>query len=295
MHIGILIHANPKKFKPGAGVQRLIEAGETLGHTVVPYFEALFVFSRTDAGLTVTYDGKPVEVDIFYNRVSSTHEPSLHTVTTELLKDLGYNIVNHQPSASVSMNKLGQHQVLSAANIPMPNWSIVRSSDQLNGAMKAISFPAILKVAFGCMGKGVFYAENEKTLRPIVDYLLIRDKNPVILEEYIKEANQSCVRAFVIGNEVAGSMIKEAPANEIRANIHGVGGNGIATNLSEEEREIVINATKVFNLDVAGVDFVRSARGPLILEVNANPGFDGLEAATKIDIASALIHFFAKR
>ena len=156
-----------------------------------------------------------------------------------------------------------------------------------------IGFPVMIKVAFGTHGKGVFLAENIETLSPIVDYLTIRDGNPVIIEEFVAEAGRKDLRAFVIGDQVIAAMERTARDGDVRANA-SLGGVGRPVTLTDEEQQIAVKATKAFDLDLAGVDLLRSARGPLVIEVNANPGFEELTRATDIDVAGAIIEFVEK-
>ena len=151
----------------------------------------------------------------------------------------------------------------------------------------------MIKVAFGTHGKGVFLAENIETLSPIVDYLTIRDGNPVIIEEFVAEAGRKDLRAFVIGDQVIAAMERTARDGDVRANA-SLGGVGRPVTLTDEEQQIAVKATKAFDLDLAGVDLLRSARGPLVIEVNANPGFEELTRATDIDVAGAIIEFVEK-
>lgn len=157
-------------------------------------------------------------------------------------------------------------------------------------AAEAIQFPLIAKVAFGTHGKGVFYAENIQTLKPIVDYLCVRDENPVILERFIAEAAHSDVRVFVVGGGIVAAMERKAMRGDVRTNI-GSGGTGGSIELSETEKRVVLQAAHAFHLEICGVDLIRSKEGPLVLEVNAYPGFQELERVTGIDVAGAIINY----
>ena len=125
-----------------------------------------------------------------------------------------------------------------------------------------IGFPVMIKVAFGTHGKGVFLAENIETLSPIVDYLTIRDGNPVIIEEFVAEAGRKDLRAFVIGDQVIAAMERTARDGDVRANA-SLGGVGRPVTLTDEEQQIAVKATKAFDLDLAGVDLLRPLAGLL--------------------------------
>ena len=130
--------------------------------------------------------------------------------------------------------------------------------------------------------------------RPIAEYLALRDGNPVIVQEFIKEAKTSDLRVFIVGGEVVAAMQRQAPSGDVRANTSN-GGTGISVELTKTERELALSVTRLFELEVAGVDLIRSDRGPLVLEVNANPGFKELERVTGVDVADAIISYAAKR
>lgn len=293
MIIAILRSDQPK---PGEAdttvVPRLMEAGRARGHEMIELFEPEIVIRHTDPKTVIEHKGSPLPaIDVIINRPSFVEEPSLHTVTTDALQRAGYKLVNGHPLASVGKNKLAQHLILSANCVPMPAWAIARTPWRSVEAAKSIGFPVVIKVAFGRHGKGVFLAENEKTLLPIVDYLNVRDKNPVIIEKFIEEAAGTYVRAFVVGDKVVAA--KERKTNDdVRANAAFYGEN-TAIELTDEERRIALGAAKAFDLDIAGVDLLRSKNGPLVLEVNASPGFESLEETTGIDVAGAIIDFAA--
>jgi ribosomal protein S6--L-glutamate ligase len=114
------------------------------------------------------------------------------------------------------------------------------------------------------------------------------------VQEYIEEAGGSDIRALVVGKTVVGAMIRTAAAGEFRANLHQ-GGSAQVLKLTKEEKELALHATQSVNLKVAGVDLIRSSRGPLVLEVNSSPGLEGIEAATGKDIAGRIIKFLEKQ
>src|SRR3989338_188987 len=291
MKLGILVYTKPREEgAPHANIQRLIDVGQQLGHTVDVLYEPLLSFHQ-NSELRVMYGKEPLtKYDVILNRANFTEEPTLHTVTMELLTKAGYRLVNGHLSVYLTKNKLHQHAIFAEADIPCPRWSVIFGPEGLEAAADALKFPIIAKVAFGTHGKGVFYADTLKTLRPIVDYLTIRDENPVILEEFVGETDGADVRAFVVGGEDVACMQRQAMRGEVRANI-GAGGTGEKTELSETEKRAVLHAARAFHLEICGVDFLRSNRGPLVLEVNANPGFEELEHVTGIDVAKAIIEY----
>ncbi len=294
MIIGIL-RSGRKHELPPAIPHRLVEAGHARGHEMVELHEPEVVLHEHNGHITITHLGVPLpKLDVIINRPGFVEEPSLHAITTSALRRAGYKLVNGSEVAEMSKNKLTQHLRLSQAGIAMPRWAIARRPERALEAAKVIGFPLIIKVAFGTHGKGVFLAQNEQTFSPIVDYLAIRDGNPVVLEEFIEEANSSDLRVFVLGGKVLTAMQRVARPGDVRANA-SLGGVGQPVVLTADEITLAIKATAAFDLDLAGVDMLRSKNGPLVMEVNANPGFKELERATGVDVAGAIIEYLERQ
>ncbi len=331
MKIGILVFTRkiPEHgFPTSYGSRRIFEAAQKKGHAVQMLYEPLFTFDftqnlpptpsfappdKTGRGPasggkkrgSIQYDGETLgEFDLILARAAITGEPSLHTVTAEILKNAGYCVVNGMPTFSVSKNKLAMTMLLDQKQIPQPRSIIVRHPKNARAAAEQLGYPVIIKIAFGTHGRGVFLAKDQETMQPIVDYLNVRDRNPVILQEFIKPnairdglekySNGSLIRSdlriFVVGDKIVAAMERVASETDFRANAH-LNGSGRPVELTDEERAISLKAAQAFDLDVAGVDIIRSDRGPLVLEVNSNPGFEELEKATKIDVASHIIEY----
>ena len=187
-------------------------------------------------------------------------------------------------------DKLSCMQVLSQNGIPIPQTILVNNYNQISWMHQKIKeFPKILKLKSGTHGLGVMKADDQKMLESMMEafYGL---KQKVLLQEFIKESAGQDVRVFVVGGEVVAAMVRSAKEGEFRSNLHR-GGNAVVAHISEEERRVALKAAEVLNLHVAGVDLLRSNRGPLILEVNASPGLEGIETTTKVDIAKKIIQF----
>jgi len=303
MKIGILLFTRSIRecmnLPPGSN--RIHEAALAKGHEVHFLYEPLFEFGfglslsplskEGSKGGSVRYDGSPLgEFDVIVARPAIVDEPSLHTVTADILKRAGYIVVNGMPTFSVSKNKLAQAMRLDEAKIAQPKSIIVRHPKNARAAAEELDYPVVIKMAFGTHGKGVFLAKDSETMQSIVDYLLVRDRNPVILQEFIAESRGKDLRALVVNNKVVAAMQRISQSNDFRANAH-LDGVGEAVELSAEETELATDAAKAFELEIAGVDMIRSNRGTLVLEVNSNPGFEELEKATNIDVASKIVDF----
>jgi len=288
MKIGILIFSEPA-LDNYTGVIRLEESAIALGHTVVRLYEPNFSL----CGDELLYEGKQIpEVDVMISRPNFIEEPSLHFYVVNTLIEKGYRVLNGEPSFAIAKNKIEQLRVFQKNKLPYPKSFITKNPEIALEATKQIGFPVVIKVAFGTIGKGVFYAPNQETFGPIVEYLAIRDRNPVIVQEFIKEADRKDLRVFIVGGKIISSMERCAPEGDIRANTSN-GGTGRSVTLTDQEQKLALQTAKVFDLDIIGIDIIRSNRGPLVLEVNSNPGFTELERATETDIAKAIVNFAA--
>jgi ribosomal protein S6--L-glutamate ligase len=191
-----------------------------------------------------------------------------------------------------SRDKLRSMQLLARAGVGIPKTVVTRSAadaedliDQLGGA------PVIIKLARGTHGNGVVLAETKKAAKSVLQafYVMNEDGTNILLQEFIKESAGIDIRAFVVGGKVVASMKRQSLDDDFRSNLHQ-GGTGVPIKLTDEERKTAIKAAKAMGLNVCGVDMMRSDRGPLVLEVNASPGF-GIETVTNHDVASKIIDY----
>ncbi len=288
MTIGILIYSGPAQ-EAYTAADRLTAAAEKLGHQVIKLYEPLLSISENE----ILHEGLPLpHLDVIIARPNFVAEPSLHQYVTDKLLNV-CPVINGAGNISASKNKIAQHLLFEKHQLPCPRWGIARNSKDLCKLAEEFGYPVILKVAFGTHGKGVFYADKREVLDPIAGYISIRDGNPLIIEEFIAEANRTDLRIFLIGGEVIAAMERKAPEGDVRANT-STGGTGHKVVLTDEEISLAKRVTELFQLDISGVDLIRSKRGPLIIEINANPGFTELERITGVDVAGAIIEYATK-
>ena len=289
MNIGILIFSEPSQEKYSSA-DRLVDAGKAMGHNVVKLYEPHLSFYKE----TIAHDGKPLpNLDVIIARPNFIEEPSLRLHVIEALMS-HYPVVSGLGNIAASKNKITQHLLFEKNNLQCPRWGLARRSQDVRRMAKEIGYPVILKVAFGTHGKGVFYASDQETIDPIAEYLSIRDGNPMIVEEFVAEADRKDLRIFIVGNEIIAAMERQAPEGDVRANT-STGGIGTKVELTDEEVALAKRAADVFDLEIAGVDLIRSDRGPLILEINSNPGFKELERVTGVDVGKAIIEYAIKQ
>lgn len=191
-----------------------------------------------------------------------------------------------------SRDKLRSMQLLARAGVGIPKTVVTRSAadtedliDQVGGT------PVIIKLARGTHGNGVVLAETKKAAKSVLQafYVMDEDGTNILLQEFVKESAGTDIRAFVVGGKVIASMKRQSLDDDFRSNLHQ-GGSGVAIKLTDEERRTAIRAAKSMGLAVCGVDMMRSDKGPLVLEVNASPGF-GIEKVTNRDIAAKIVDY----
>ena len=178
--------------------------------------------------------------------------------------------------------------------VEMPITGFAPSADHIHDLIQLVGgTPLIIKLLEGTQGVGVVMAETPKAAESVIQTLVGLNAN-IIIQEFIKESKGEDIRCFVVGEKVVAAMKRQAEPGEFRANIHR-GGAAKSIEITAEEREIAIKAAKIMGLKMAGVDMLRSNRGPLVLEVNSSPGLEGIEAATGKDIASMIIRYIEKK
>lgn len=193
-----------------------------------------------------------------------------------------------------SRDKLRSLQVLSRAGLDLPKTVFMDYSKDTEGIIEAVGgAPVIIKLLEGTQGLGVVMAENEKAAQSVIEaFHGIHAR--IIVQEFIKEAKGIDVRAFVVDGEIVGAMKRQATREgEFRSNLHR-GGVATVVKLTREEKKVALAAAKKMGLGVAGVDMLPSKRGPLIVEVNSSPGLEGIEGATKVDIAGKIVRYLEK-
>ena len=152
--------------------------------------------------------------------------------------------------------------------------------------------PLVIKLLEGTQGIGVVLAETKKAAESVIEAFMGLKAN-IMVQEYIKEAGGADIRCFVVGDKVVATMMRQALPGDLGLNLHR-GGSATLIKISPAERATAVKAAKIMGLNVAGVDLLRSERGPLVMEVNSSPGLEGIEKSTGKDIAGMIIEFIEK-
>lgn len=193
----------------------------------------------------------------------------------------------------LSRDKLQSLQVLSKKNLGMPKTVFTKNSKNIDAIINEVNgTPLIIKLTEGTQGVGVVLAETKNAAESTIEAFNNLGAR-ILVQEYIQESKGADIRVFIVDGKIVGAMKRQAKAGEFRSNLHR-GGTAKLIKLSFEEEQTALLAAKALGLNIAGVDILQSNRGPLILEVNSSPGLEGIELATKKDIAKTIIQYIEK-
>ncbi len=271
--------------------RRLVEASQERGHKADVIDTLRCYMNITSAQPTIHYKGTTLaNYDAVIPRIGASITFYGAAVVRQL-EMMGVLCANDSIAITRARDKLRSLQLLSKKGIGLPITGFAHSPDEIQDLIKMVGGPPlIIKFLEGTQGVGVVLVETVKAARSVIEAFLGLKVN-ILVQEYIKEAAGVDIRCFVVGHDVVASMKREAKSpEEFRSNLHR-GGRAISIDITEEERTMAIRAARIIGLNVAGVDIVRSNRGPLIIEVNASPGIEGIEKATNKDVAGAIIKF----
>jgi len=273
--------------------RRLKEAAEARGHEaqVIDYMQCYM--NITASKPQVQYQKQTLKAfDAVIPRISP-QRTFYGTAIVRQFETRGTFCINPSIAITRSRDKLRSLQLLAMKDVDMPRTGFAHSPREVDELINLVGGPPlIIKVIEGTQGVGVLLAETKKAAESMVQAFMGLNAN-IIVQEFINESAGSDIRCLVIGNKVVASMCRQASPGEFRSNIHR-GGSATPIRITADERKAAINAVKILGLRMAGVDLLRSKRGPLILEVNSSPGLEGIETATGKDIATMAIEFIEK-
>jgi ribosomal protein S6--L-glutamate ligase len=270
---------------------RLVQAAKIRGHRADVIDTLRCYMNITSVSPTIHYKGNELRhYDAVIPRIGASIS-FLGAAVVRKFEMLGVFCVNDSVAITRARDKLRSLQLLSKKGIGMPITGFAHSLDEIQDLIKmAGGVPLVIKFLEGTQGIGVVLVETAKAARSVIEAFLGLKVN-IMVQEYIKESAGADVRCFVVGDKVVAAMKRQSESpEEFRSNLHR-GGMASEIEITEEERSMAIRAAHIIGLNVAGVDIVRSNRGPLIIEVNASPGLEGIEKATGKDVAGAIIEF----
>lgn len=273
--------------------RRLVEAGEKRGHLVdvIDHLACNIEIEQANPSLFYKEDYLK-DYDAVIPRIGA----SVTFFGTAVVRQFEMmNVFTAVTSSGLtdSRDKLRSLQLLTKHGIGMPKTVFTDYSKNVDNVIQSAGgAPVVLKLLEGTQGIGVVLAESTKVAQSVLE-AFNGLKARVMVQEFIKEANGCDIRAFVVDGKVVGATKRQAAKGEFRSNLHR-GGTAKTISLTQEEEETAILAAKALNLGVAGVDMLQSDRGPLVLEVNSSPGLEGIEKATKYDIAGEIIEYLER-
>lgn len=267
---------------------RLVEAARKRGHRV-RVLDPLRCYMRIAAGVfEIHYKGRALRgLDVVIPRIGA----SITFYGTAVLRQfemMGVRTPNSSDAILRARDKLHALQLLARDGIGLPTTVFGDNPDDTADLLAMLGEPPhVIKLNEGAQGQGVLLAEKRPAAQGMIEAFRGLYAN-FLVQEFIREAKGGDLRCFVVGGKVVAAMKRQAPDGDFRANLHR-GGTAAAVKLTSLESEMAVHAANVMGLGIAGVDLLRSHRGPLVLEVNSSPGLEGIEAATGIDVAGAII------
>jgi len=274
--------------------RRLVEAARQRGHTA-RVLDPLRCYMRiSSSGFQLHYKGKSLaDYDAVIPRIGA----SITRYGTAVLRQfelMGTYSPNPSDAILRARDKLRAHQLLAAQGIDLPVTVFGDNPDDTTDLLSMLGPPPhVIKLNEGSQGAGVILTEKPSASRSVVEALRGLYASFVV-QEFIGEAEGADLRCFVVGDEVVASMRRQAPEGDFRSNLHR-GGTAMRMEATDEERAVAVRAARVLGLGVAGVDLIRAARGPLVLEVNSTPGLEGIEAVCGVDVAGRIVDHLAAK
>ena len=269
---------------------RLFNAGTKRGHRIdiIDYLRCYINIGENQTA--IYYNGNKLgRYDAVLPRIGAS-QTSYGTAIVRQFEMMGDFVINKSDAIKSSRDKLRSLQLLAKHGIDMPITGYASHTMDIHDVIEKIGkTPLIMKLLQGTQGNGMVLAETMKAAESVMNAFKQVDAD-ILIQEFIKESSGVDIRAIVVGKKVVAAMQRVAPQGEFRSNVH----RGAATkhiNLTLEEEEIAVKSTKILGLSVAGVDLMRSKRGPLVLEVNSSPGLQGIELLTGADVAGDIISF----
>jgi len=268
--------------------KRLREAAQQRGHLVEILDPLSCYMNISPAASSIHYKGRQLpHFDAVIPRIGSAIT-FYGTAALRQFELLGSYPLNESVAITRARDKLRSLQLLARQGIDLPITGIAHSPDDTHDLIEMVGgAPLVVKLVEGTQGIGVVLAETRQAAESVVD--AFRGLNAhILVQEYIKEAKGRDIRCLVVGDEVVASIERQAKEGDFRSNLHR-GGVARVVEITPREREMALLAARTLGLDVAGVDILRADRGPLVMEVNASPGLEGIEKTTGIDIAGKMI------
>lgn len=285
MKIAIL-SASPKCYS----TMRLRQAAKDRGHNVKVLNTLRFSIDLKHTEPDLHYRGKVLShYDAILPRIGAS-VTYYGTAVVRQFEQMDVYTPNTSNGIVNSRDKLRALQILSRHDVGIPHTTFVRDRKDVLPSIRLLGgAPVIIKILEGTQGVGVILADTEKVAEAIIETLQSTKQN-VLVQKFIAESRGRDIRAFVVGDRVVGAMRRVAQGNEYRSNVHR-GGHAEKVDIDPDFEETAVRAAQILGLRVAGVDMLEGKDGPLVMEVNSSPGLEGIETATGLDIAGAVMDY----
>ncbi|MGO8951938.1 MAG: 30S ribosomal protein S6--L-glutamate ligase [Rhodomicrobium sp.] len=274
--------------------RRLIEAAGQRDHVIEPVNTLRCYMNIKSIASAVHYEGKTLpDYDFVIPRIGASIT-AYGTAVVRQFEMTGAQVLNSSQAIVQSRDKLFAHQVMAMHKLPMPDTAFASSNSDTEDLIKMVGgAPLVIKMLQSSQGKGVVLAENRKSAASLIEALRNADAS-FLVQQFISEAAGQDLRCIVLDGKVIAAMVRRATGDDFRANLHK-GGIASEARLTPEERKLAIRAASKLGLKFAGVDILRSAKGPLLLEVNSSPGLEGIERTSNIDVAGHVLDYIEQR
>ncbi len=284
-----LLTRNPKLYSH----QRIIEAAKARGHEIVPIDYLRCYMNITSRKPELRYLGEKLAgFDAVIPRIAASHTFYGLAVLRQF-EMMGVYPLNESVAIGRSRDKLRSLQILAREGVGLPVTAFANESTRTDEVLEIVGgAPVVIKLLEGTQGIGVVLGETHKSAKSVIE--AFHGANIAILvQEFIKEAEGKDIRAFVVGRKIVATMERSGAKGDFRSNLHR-GGTATEVKLTPVERATALKAARAMGLNVAGVDLLRSKRGPVVMEVNSSPGLEGIEKTTSVDVAAAIIDLLEK-
>jgi len=273
--------------------QRLIETAQKRGHEMVPIDYLKCYMNITSKKPELRFQGEKLEgFDAVIPRIGASHTFYGLAVLRQF-EMMGVYPLNESVAIGRSRDKLRSLQLLSRDGVGLPVTAFAHDSKRTDDLLDIVGgAPVVIKLLEGTQGIGVVLADTNRSAVSVVEAFRGAGVN-ILLQEFIKEAGGTDIRAIVVGGKVVAAMKRTGAEGDFRSNLHR-GGSAEVIKLSPEERSTAVRSAKAMGLNVCGVDMLRSNHGPVVMEVNSSPGLEGVENATGLDIAGMIIEYLEK-
>ncbi len=284
-----IMSRNPRLYS----TRRLVEEGEKRGHQMRVIDTLRCYMNIASSNPSIHYKGEALTG---YDAVIPRIGASITFYGTAVLRQfemMGVFPLNESVAITRARDKLRSLQLLSRKGIGLPVTGFASAPDDVPDLIDMVGgAPLVIKLLEGTQGIGVVLAETRKAAESVIEAFMGLDAD-IMVQEFIKEAGGADIRCFVVGDKVIAAMKRQAKDGEFRSNLHR-GGTASLVRITPAERKTAVDAAKAMGLNVAGVDILRSSRGPLVMEVNSSPGLNGIEAATGKNVAAMIIEFIER-